>query len=60
MKSIKKFEDKKVEGVSSKSLKGGKRTLTKQLEGNDLSIENHRTGRTEWRTNFDWNPFNND
>jgi hypothetical protein len=60
MKSIKKFENKKVEGVSSKSLKGGYRRLTGQKGERDLSIANERTGRTEWRSNFDWNPFNND
>ena len=50
----------KIEINSSKSLKCGYRRLTGQKGERDLSIANERTGRTEWRSNFDWNPFNND
>ncbi len=55
MKSIKKFEGKKIVNKGSSVVKGGERTPT---NNDDLVIVHGDT--VKYKTNVDWNPFNND
>ena len=55
MKSIKKFEDKKLVNEGVNQVKGGERT---QTVNDDLIIV--RGDNVKYKTNHDLNPFNND
>ena len=55
MKSIKSFEGKRLVNRGTNLVKGGERTPT---ANNDLVIV--RGDKVKYKTNHDWNPFNND